>query len=412
MPLIDLKVSFPECHTPASIKQETTYELRENDIFTTNGIPSCPRISQMRCTIQRQLQGQKLHLLGPISLHGIRQLTYRESLRDIQACLRGTRYKLYHMGIRGNVSRNTLANANKIRDWRIYSDFAQVLIRKARRLYANESFGVELDQTAYALDSTTIDLCLSLFPWALFRKRKGAVKMHTLLDLRGSIPTVVIITHGRIHDVTILDHLIIEAGAIYIMDRGYLDFARLYAIHQTSGFFVIRAKRNFNFRRLYSHAIDKSTGIQCDQTIVPQNFYAQKNYPEKLRRIRYLDVNTNKRLVFLTNNFTLPAKTIAELYRCRWQVELFFKWIKQHLRIKAFYGTSENAIKTQIWIAISIYVLVAIVKKELKLDHSLYTILQILSVTLFEKEPILQLLTNNDYMNPNPAPSNQLNLFE
>ena len=412
MPLIDLKVSFPECHTPASIKQETTYELRENDIFTTNGIPSCPRISQMRCTIQRQLQGQKLHLLGPISLHGIRQLTYRESLRDIQACLRGTRYKLYHMGIRGNVSRNTLANANKIRDWRIYSDFAQVLIRKARRLYANESFGVELDQTAYALDSTTIDLCLSLFPWALFRKRKGAVKMHTLLDLRGSIPTVVIITHGRIHDVTILDRLIIEAGAIYIMDRSYLDFARLYAIHQTSGFFVIRAKRNFNFRRLYSHAIDKSTGIQCDQTIVPQNFYAQKNYPEKLRRIRYLDVNTNKRLVFLTNNFTLPAKTIAELYRCRWQVELFFKWIKQHLRIKAFYGTSENAIKTQIWIAISIYVLVAIVKKELKLDHSLYTILQILSVTLFEKEPILQLLTNNDYMNPNPAPSNQLNLFE
>lgn len=340
------------------------------------------------------------------------QLTYRESLRDIQACLRGTRYKLYHMGIRGNVSRNTLANANKIRDWRIYSDFAQVLIRKARRLYVNESFGVELDQTVYALDSTTIDLCLSLFPWAIFRKRKGAVKMHTLLDLRGSIPTVVIITHGRIHDVNILDRLIIEAGAIYIMDRGYLDFARLYAIHQTSGFFVIRAKRNFNFRRLYSHTIDKSTGIQCDQTIVLQNFYAQKNYPEKLRRIRYLDVNTNKKLVFLTNNFTLPAKTIAELYRCRWQVELFFKWIKQHLRIKAFYGTSENAIKTQIWIAISIYVLVAIVKKELKLDQSLYTILQILSVTLFEKEPILQVLTNNDYMNPNPVPSNQLNLFE
>jgi len=340
------------------------------------------------------------------------QLTYRESLRDIQACLRGTRYKLYHMGIRGNVSRNTLANANKIRDWRIYSDFAQVLIRKARRLYAKESFGVELDQTVYALDSTTIDLCLSLFPWALFRKRKGAVKMHTLLDLRGSIPTVVIITHGRIHDVTILDRLIIEASAIYIMDRGYLDFARLYAIHQSSGFFVIRAKRNFNFRRLYSHAIDKSTGIQCDQTIVPQNFYAQKNYPEKLRRIRYLDATTNKRLIFLTNNFTLPAKTIAELYRCRWQVELFFKWIKQHLRIKSFYGTSENAIKTQIWIAISIYVLVAIVKKELKLDHSLYTILQVLSVTLFEKEPILQVLTNNDYMNPNPAPSKQLNLFE
>jgi len=340
------------------------------------------------------------------------QLTYRESLRDIQACLRGTRYKLYHMGIRGNVSRNTLANANKIRDWRIYSDFAQVLIRKARRLYAKESFGVKLDQTVYALDSTTIDLCLSLFPWALFRKRKGAVKLHTLLDLRGSIPTVVIITHGRIHDVTILDRLIIEAGAIYIMDRGYLDLTRLYAIHQASGFFVIQAKRNFNFRRLYSYTIDKSTGIQCDQTIVPQNFYAQKNYPEKLRRIRYLDATTNKRLVFLTNNFTLPAKTIAELYRCRWHVELFFKWIKQHLRIKSFYGTSKNAIKTQICIAISIYVLVAIVKKELKLDQSLYTILQVLSVTLFEKEPILQVLTNNDYMNPNPAPSNQLNLFE
>jgi hypothetical protein len=340
------------------------------------------------------------------------QLTYRESLRDIQACLRGTRHKLYHMGIRGNVSRNTLANANKIRDWHIYSDFAQVLIKKARKLYYNESFGVELDQTIYAMDSTTIDLCLSLFPWAIFRKRKGAVKMHTLLDLRGSIPTVVIITHGRIHDVTILDHLIIEAGAIYIMDRGYVDFTRLYAIHQNLGFFVIRAKRNFSFRRLYSRTIDKSTGVQCDQTIVPQNFYAQKNYPEKLRRIRYFDVNTNKRLVFLTNNFTLSAKTIAELYRCRWQIELFFKWIKQHLRIKAFYGTSENAIKTQIWIAISIYVLVAIVKKELKLDQSLYIILQILSVTLFEKEPILQVLTNNDYMNPNPAPSNQLNLFE
>jgi len=340
------------------------------------------------------------------------QLTYRESLRDIQACLRGTRHKLYHMGIRGNVSRNTLANANKVRDWRIYSDFAQMLIRKARRLYSNESFGVELDQTVYALDSTTIDLCLSLFPWAIFRKRKGAVKMHTLLDLRGSIPTVVIITHGRVHDVNILDHLIIEAGAMYIMDRGYLDFARLFMIHQTSGFFVIRAKHNFNFRRLYSHTIDKSTGIQCDQTIVPQNFYAQKNYPEKLRRIRYLDAETNKRLVFLTNNFTLSAKTIADLYRCRWQVELFFKWIKQHLRIKAFYGTSENAIKTQIWIAISIYVLVAIVKKELKLDQSLYTILQVLSVTLFEKEPLLQVLTNNDYINPSPVPSNQLNLFD
>lgn len=340
------------------------------------------------------------------------QLTYRESLRDIQACLRGNQHKLYHMGIRGKVSRNTLAHTNQMRDWRIYSDFAQVLINRARQLYINEPFGVELNHTVYALDSTIIDLCLSLFPWAIFRRRKGAIKLHTLLDLRGSIPTVVIITHGKIHDVNILDQITIEPGALYIVDRGYLDFSRLHTIHQNAGSFIIRAKKNFSFTRLYSARVDKTVGIQCDQTIVPATFYARKDYPSKLRRVRYYDVETDKRLVFLTNNFTLPARTIADLYKCRWQIELFFKWIKQHLRIKAFFGTSENAVKTQIWIAISVYVLVAIVKKELKLDQSLYTILQILSVSLFEKMPILQVLSKNNYTFTNHVPNNQLNLFD
>ncbi len=325
------------------------------------------------------------------------QLTYRESLRDIQACLRAANKKLYHMGIRSKVSRNTLANANQVRDWRIYADFAQVLIKEARRLYANENFAVQLEQTVYALDSTTIDLCLSLFPWALFRNRKGAVKLHTLIYLRGNIPTVVIITYGKVHNVNILDNLIIEAGAIYVMGRGYVDFERLYTIHQSSAFFVTRAKSNFNFRRLYSQPVDKSTGILCDQIIVLNGFYAKKAYPDKLRRIKYYDADKNKKLVFLTNNFMLPALAIADIYRCRWQVELFFKWIKQHLRIKVFYGTSENAVKTQIWIVISVYVLVAIVKKRLKLNQSLYTILQILSVSLFKKTPILQALTLTDY---------------
>ena len=340
------------------------------------------------------------------------QLTYRESLRDIQACLRATQFRLYHLGIRGKVSRNTLAHANQTRDWRIYADFAQVLITKARRLYAADSFGIELDQAVYALDSTTIDLCLALFPWAEFRKRKGAVKLHTLLDLRGNIPSVIIITTGKIHDVNILDELIIEAGAIYVMDRGYLDFAHLYKIHQTLAFFVTRAKINFSRKRLYSTPVDKSTGIQCDQIVILKGHYAKKDYPEKLRRIRYFDSKNNKTFVFLTNNFTLPAITIADLYRCRWQVELFFKWIKQHLRIKAFYGTTENAVKTQIWIAISVYVLVAIVKKTLKLDQSLYTILQILSVTLFEKTPIFQALSNINYTNQVDHVSNQLTLFD
>ncbi len=340
------------------------------------------------------------------------QLTYRESLRDIEACLRAAQPKLYHLGIRGKVSRNTLANANQVRDWRIYADFAQILIARARKLYVHDSFGIELRQAVYALDSTTIDLCLSLFPWAVFRQRKGAVKLHTLLDLRGSIPVVVVITHGKIHDVNILDQIVIEPGAFYVVDRGYLDFARLHRIHTSGAFFVIRAKQNFRFRRLYSQKVDRSTGIHCDQIVVLQNFYAKKDYPSKLRRIRYYDGENNKHLVFLTNNLTLPARTIADIYRCRWHVELFFKWIKQHLRIKAFYGTSENAVKTQIWIAISVYVLVAIVKKLLKLELSLYTILQILSVTLFEKTPILQVLSPAEYENEERDTTNQLRLFD
>jgi hypothetical protein len=340
------------------------------------------------------------------------QLTYRESLRDIEACLRSVGSKLYHMGFRSRVSRNTLANANQVRDWRIYADFAQVLIRTARELYINDSFGIELKETDYALDATTIELCLSLFPWATFRKRKGAVKLHTLLDLRGNIPSIIIITHGKIHEVNILDQLVFEAGAIYVMDRGYLDFERLHKITLASAFFVIRAKRNFVFKRLYSLPADKSTGVLSDQIITLTGFYSNKGYPDKLRRIRFHDAETDKRLVFLTNNFTLSSPIIAQLYRSRWQVELFFKWIKQHLRIKAFYGTTDNALKTQIWIAVSVYVLVAIVKKRLNLEGSLYRILQILSVSIFEKTPILQALSDVDFKDQAPDYCNQLNLFE
>jgi hypothetical protein len=339
------------------------------------------------------------------------QLTYRESLRDIETCLRAMSPKLYHMGIQG-VARNTLANANKVRDWRIYADFAQVLIAEARHLYSQDEFGTELEQTAYALDSSTIDLCLSLFPWASFRKRKGAIKLHTLLDLRGNIPSLIIITNGKLHDVNILDELILEPGSVYIMDRGYVDFKRLYTIRQASAYFVTRAKDNCDFRRIYSHPVDKSSGVQCDQTIALNGFYAGKNYPEKLRRIRYFDKVNNKRLVFLTNNFTLPALTIAELYRCRWQVELFFKWIKQHLRVKKFYGNTANAVKTQIWIAISTYVLVAIVKKRLGLTQSPYTILQILSVAFFEKTPFLEAFSPHDDGFCTGDLCNQLNLFD
>jgi len=325
------------------------------------------------------------------------QLTYRESLRDIEACLRANQTKLYHMGIRGRVSRNTLANANSVRDWRIYADFAHLLIRQARALYRDDDFSLALQQTVYALDSTTIDLCLSLFPWAYFRKRKGAVKLHTLLDLRGNIPTVIIITHGLIHEVNILDQLTFEAGAFYLMDRGYLDFPRLHRLHLASAFFVTRARKRFDCQRLYSAPVDRATGIMCDQIVTLSNPVPRAGYPDKLRRIRYFDPQQERRLIFLTNNFTLPPLIVAQLYRSRWQVELFFKWIKQHLHIRKFYGTSENALKTQIWIAISVYVLVAIVKKQLKLQGSLYRILQILSVSLFEKTSILEALSLSDY---------------
>jgi len=339
------------------------------------------------------------------------QLTYRESLRDIEACLRAQRNKLYHMGIRSNISRNTLANANKVRDWRIYAEFAHSLINTARTLYVNDDFGVELDQTVYALDSTTIDLCLSVFPWAKFRGAKAAIKLHTLLDLRGSIPSFIHISDGKLHDVNVLDHLIPEPGAFYVMDRGYLDFKRLHQLHQYAAFFVIRAKSNLQCRRLYSHPVQKRTGLRCDQTVVLTGFYPSQHYPGKLRRIKYHDTVTDKTLIFLTNNFLLPPLTIAKLYRCRWQVELFFKWIKQHLRIKSFFGTTENAVKTQIWIAVSVYVLVAIVKKRLGLDLSLYTILQILSVTIFERTPLIQTLNESHCKTEKPDFSNQLNLF-
>ena len=340
------------------------------------------------------------------------QLTYRESLRDIECCLRAMRGKLYHMGIRGKVSRSTLAYANENRDWRIYCDFAQILIHEARQLYSNDDFGLQLQETVYALDATIIDLCLSVFPWARFRKTKGGIKLHTLLDLRGSIPSFIAITEAGVHEVNILDELLPEAGAIYIMDRGYLDFERLYVLHQCASFFVVRAKSNTRLRRLYSMPVDKSTGLRCDQIVVPTGFYPRKNYPDKLRRVVFVDTDKDNRLNLLTNQMTLPALTIAELYRCRWQVELFFKWIKQHLRIKAFYGTSENAVKTQIWVAISVYVLVAIIRKRMKLDLSLYTILQIFSITLFEKMPVLQALTETDYKNKITSGHIQLNLFD
>jgi len=339
------------------------------------------------------------------------QLTFRESLRDIETCLRTVRPKLYHMGIRGGISRNTLANANENRDWRIYADFAQVLIRTARNLYANDPFAVELEQTVYALDSTTIDLCLSLFPWARFRKRKAAVKLHTLLDLRGNIPSFIKISDGKWHDVHILDELLPEPGSYYVMDRGYLDFERLHAFSDCLAFFVIRAKKNLRYRRLYSAPVDKATGVRSDQTIVLTGVSTAEHYPDKLRRIRFFDVENKKNLVFLTNDFSLPSESIALLYKQRWQVELFFRWIKQHLRIKAFFGTSENAVKTQVWIAISVYVLVAIVKKRLHLKQSLYTILQILSIAVFEKEPLFHILTSHSHSHSQPDSGNQLNLF-
>jgi len=340
------------------------------------------------------------------------QLTFRESLRDIETCLRAHQAKLYHLGIRGHVAKSTLADANEQRDWRIYADFAASLIQIARTLYANDSFAVEMKQTVYALDTTTIDLCLSVFPWAHFRSTKAAIKLHTLLDLRGNIPTFIHISDGKMHEVNVLDILIPEAGSFYVMDRGFLDFSRLYGFHQSAAFFVIRAKSNLTCRRVYSHPVDKSTGLRCDQTIALTGIKSSVDYPSHLRRIKFYDAEHDQQLVFLTNNFVLPALTIAQLYRCRWQVELFFKWIKQHLRIKAFYGVTENAVKTQIWIAITVYVLVAIVKKRLNSEASLYTILQILSLTLFEKTPIDQLLKNIDTEMNDEQIDNQLYLFE
>src|SRR5262245_39220973 len=338
------------------------------------------------------------------------QLTYRESLRDVESCLRAQPAKLYHLGIHGNISRSALADANESRDWRIYCEFAQALIRIARPLYAQDSIGVDLSETVYALDSTTIDLCLSLFPWAGFRKTKAAVKLHTLLDVRGGIPSFIHISDGRFHDVNVLDLLIAEPGAFYLMDRAYLDFDRLYALHQAGSFFVTRTKSNTQFRRLYSRPVDRSTGVICDQIGEFTVFYSQKDYPQHVRRIRYRD-DEGRRLIFLTNNMSLPAITICDLYRLRWQVELFFKWIKQHLRIKRFFGTSDNAVKTQVWIAVSVYVLVAIVRKRLDLSISLYAMLQILSVTPFEDAPLFQLLSESEFDQIAPDLSKQLNLF-
>ena len=338
------------------------------------------------------------------------QLTFRESLRDIEACLRSMQSKLYHMGMRGRVSRNTLSNANNQRDWHIYADFAQILIHKARPLYANDPFGVALDDTIYALDSTTIDLCLALFPWARYQRDHGAVKIHTLLDLRGPIPAFIDITDGKVADVDILDSLIPEAGSFYVMDRGYHDFNRLYALHQAKANFIIRDKANTLHRRVYSRPVDKNTGLRCDQTITLSP-YGSVRYPELLRLVRFFDSKSSKRFTFLTNNFTIDAITVTEFYRSRWKIELFFKWIKQHLRIKAFFGTSENAVKTQIWTAISVYVIIAIIKKRLALKPDLYTILQILSVSIFEKVPITQVLTTTDVLNKSTQNDNQLLLF-
>lgn len=341
------------------------------------------------------------------------QLTGRESLRDIEACLEAVSNKLYHSGVKSKVRKSTLSDANENRDWRIYAEFAQILIREARKLYKDDNnFSVEIDEIAYALDSSTIDLCLSLFPWAKFRKKKGAVKMHTQIDLRGSIPTFIEITDGKVHDVNILDLLILEPGAFYIMDRAYLDFERLYHMHQCLAYFVVREKRNFVYKRLYSNKVDKNKGFKCDQTIMLTGFYTSKKYPGKMRRIKYYDKSQDKTLVFITNNFVYDAETIAQLYKERWKVELFFKWIKQHLKIKKFLGTSLNAVFTQIWIAVSVYLLVAIIKKRLNLKQELYTILQILSISIFEKVTVNQLFENGNYRNENMCGYKQLNLFD
>ena len=355
---------------------------------------------------------QRFSCLDQFLCMAFAQLTYRRSLRDIESCLRAQRSKLYHMGIRGRVCRSTLADANNRRDWRIYADFAQVVIPIATDLYAGEDLGIELNSTVYALDSTTIDLCLALFPWARYQRTKGAIKLHTLLNLRGSIPEFIHITDGKVHDVNVLDLLVPQPGAFYLMDRGYIDFARLYRMHQTAALFVSRAKRRFKFARRYSRPVDKTIGLRCDQTIVLTGEDTTTTYPEPMRRIVYFDAEIDKRFVFLTNDFLLPAETIARLYQARWQVELFFKWIKQHLRIQTFFGTSENAVKTQIWIAVTVYVLIAIAKKRMGLDESLYTILQVLSVVIFEKTPIFQVFSDWDHTTEDPGLCKQLPLFD
>lgn len=339
------------------------------------------------------------------------QLTYRESLRDIETCLRAMHNKLYHIGIRSRISRSTLADANQNRDWKIYADFAYILIDQAKELYKDDKFFKELDETIYALDSTTIDLCLSLFPWAKFRKTKSAIKIHTLLNLQNNIPSFFSITDGSVHDVNILDELITETGAFYVLDKGYIDFERLYKLNISSAYFVTRAKSNLQFKRIYSHRVDKSLGLICDQSIFLTGFYQSKSYPEKLRRIKYFDDENNRRLVFLTNNFHLSAITIADLFKQRWQIELFFKWIKQNLKIKSFYGNSSNAVKTQVCIAISVYILLAIIKKKLKIEHSLYTFLQLISISIFEKIPIISMFYHSNYINVNDHNHNQLSLF-
>jgi hypothetical protein len=372
-----------------------------------------PLTSFRRCVTRYRgaFKVQSFSCLDQFLCMAFAQLTFRESLRDIEVCLRAQSSKLYHLGICSAVARNTLANANAVRDWRIYADFAQSLIGIARPLYAQESFGVDLQETVYALDTTTIDLCLSVFPWAVFRTAKAAIKLHTLLDLRGNIPTFIHISDGKVHEVNILDQLLPEPGAFYIMDRGFLDFERLYRFHEAGSFFVTRGKSNLQVQRRYSHPVDRKTGLICDQSVVLTGFYSHQGFEAPLRRIRFKDPETAKTLIFLTNNFVLPAFTITELYRCRWQVELFFKWIKQHLRIKAFFGTSENAVRSQIWIAVSAYVLVAIVKKRLHLSASLYEILQILSLTMFEKIPLDQLLAQTISEQIQPVSENQLILF-
>ena len=372
-----------------------------------------PQTTFRRCAsrYQGEYRVQSFSCLDQFLCMAFAQLTFRESLRDIEACLRAQRAKLYHLGIRSTVSRNTLANANAVRDWRIYADFAQSLIGIARPLYVDEPFGVDLKDTVYALDATTIDLCLSVFPWAPFQSTKAAIRLHTLLDLGGNIPTFIHISDGKLHEVSVLDQLRPEPGAFYILDRGFIDFTRLYRFHQAGSFFVIRAKSNTKAQRRYSNRVDRSTGVMCDQTIFLTGVYSPQDYQAPLRRIRFRDPETTKSLVFLTNNFTLPALTITALYRCRWQVELFFKWIKQHLRIKAFFGTSENAVKSQIWIAVSVYVLVAIVKKRHKLPGSLYQILQILSLTVFERIPLDQLFTQAMIDDVDAASGKQLSLF-